>query len=88
MPVTNEEIDAEVLAAVLRFKPGWLPDDDAFCPTEYWSDCGPLIDLFDIDVGPHNGQWMAYCRLDMGKNAVAENAKLAICQAVLRMTHN
>lgn len=83
--MTNEDIDVEVLAAVQRLKTDWLPDDDAFCPTEYWADCGPLIDMFDIDVGPHNGQWMAYCRLDQGKYAIAENAKLAICKAVLLM---
>ncbi len=83
--MTNEELDAAVLESVRKEIHGWLPEDDAFCPTEYWSDCGPLVDMFDIDIGPHNGRWMAYCRLDVARSSVQDTAKRAICMAVVRM---
>ena len=73
--MTNEELDAAVLESVRKEIHGWLPEDDAFCPTEYWSDCGPLVDMFDIDIGPHNGRWMAYCRLDVARSSVQYTAK-------------
>lgn len=86
--MTNEELDSAVLAAIHKENPNWLPEDDVFCPTEYWADCGPLIDMFEIDVGPHNLQWMAYCRSNVARSAVEQTAKRAICMAVVRMTSN
>ena len=83
--MTNEDIDAATLSAVKKRFPEWEPEDDAFSPTEYWQDCGPLIILFEVDIGPHTGgKWMAYCFKDPANSVISDGTKTAICLAIIR----
>ena len=81
--LSEEELDEAVKAEVLRAKPNFEFSDSAFCPTQYWEDCGPLIELFRMDVGPHNGGWLAYCNKNQSIDAEGNTAKIAICRAIL-----
>lgn len=81
--MSDEDLDAAVLSAMRRAYPEWGPEDDAFAPTEYWSDCGPLIELFSIDVARHNGKWRAHCHLWADLYAIETTPRRAICAAVV-----
>ena len=80
--MTDEELDARTLAAIRSLKPGWLPPDDEFAPTISWDDCGPLIGMFKVDLGPDTRGWGAYCEIDPGYLVYEHTPQRAICAAV------
>jgi hypothetical protein len=81
----DEDIDFEVLRLTKSRFPSWLSDDDEFSPTTSWLDCGPLIEMFEMDVGPDYHRWRAWCFREQGQHlgVVSDNLKTAICLAII-----
>ncbi|GAD62040.1 hypothetical protein PA6_009_00450 [Aquipseudomonas alcaligenes NBRC 14159] len=50
-----------------------------------WSDGGPLIERFRIDLGPHQLGWLAYAQLRQGESCEGPTPLIACCRAIVRV---